>query len=74
MWRAVAGRFADPKGSSYPEGTQWCAGDRIWRVERLSGGDVLGADSQLGKLFDVMRDFAGLHGGDNVRLVVWFDS
>jgi hypothetical protein len=73
-WRAVAGESADPRGSSYPEGTQWRSDDRIWRVERLSQGDVLRSDPQLRALFDTMRELAELHGGDNVRLVVWFDS
>ena len=73
-WRAVAGEHADPKGSAYPEGTEWRAGDRIWRVERLSLGDVLREDPPLRALLDTMRDLADLHGGDNVRLVVWFDS
>ncbi|MBL6275596.1 hypothetical protein JMF97_05420 [Micromonospora fiedleri] len=73
-WRAVAGEHADPRGSSYPEGTQWRADDRMWRVERLRPADVLRVDPQLRALFDIMRDLAERHGGDNVRLVVWFDS
>jgi hypothetical protein len=73
-WRAVAGEHADPKGSSYPEGTEWRAGDRVWRAERLTCGDALRADPQLQVLLDTMRDLAGPHGGDNVRLTVWFDS
>jgi hypothetical protein len=43
-------------------------------VERLSHGDVWHANPQLRALFDTMRDLAGRYGGDNVRLVVWFDS
>ncbi|MGC5031868.1 hypothetical protein [Micromonospora sp. DT229] len=73
-WRAVAGEHADPRGSSYPEGTQWRAGGRMWRVERLRQADVLRVDPQLCALFDAMRDLAERLGGDNVRLVVWFDS
>lgn len=73
-WRGVAGERADPKGSAYPEGTEWRAGDRLWRVERLSHGDVLRADPELRALLDTMRDLAEWHGGDNVRLLVWFDS
>ncbi|MEU6075077.1 hypothetical protein [Micromonospora sp. NPDC047074] len=73
-WRAVAGEHADPRGSAYPEGTEWRAGDRIWRVERLSHGDVLRADPQLRALLDTMRDLAEQHGDDNVRLLMWFDS
>ncbi|WP_199517246.1 hypothetical protein [Nucisporomicrobium flavum] len=73
-WRAVAGESADPRGSSYTEGTEWRADDRIWRVERLSQGDVLRSDPQLRELFDTMRDLAERYGGDNVRLIVWFDS
>ena len=73
-WRAVAGEYADPRGSSYPEGTEWRAHDRVWRVERLSQGDVLRSDPELRELFDTMRDLAERYGGNNVRLVVWFDS
>ncbi|MEV1329889.1 hypothetical protein AB0J20_09975 [Micromonospora costi] len=73
-WRAVAGEHADPKGSSYPEGTEWRAGDRMWRAERLTHADVLRADPELRALLNTMRDLAERHGGDNVRLVVWFDS
>ncbi|MEV0396411.1 hypothetical protein [Polymorphospora rubra] len=73
-WRAVAGEDADPRGSSYPEGTQWRAADRMWRVERLCQGDVLRGDPLLRALLDTMRDLAERHGDDNVRLVVWFDS
>ncbi|WBB57197.1 hypothetical protein [Verrucosispora sp. WMMD573] len=73
-WRAVAGEHADFKGSAYPEGTEWRAGDRLWRVERLSHSDVLRADPQLRALLDTMRDLAERYGGDNVRLIVWFDS
>jgi hypothetical protein len=43
-------------------------------VERLTGGDVVSADPQLRALLDTMRDLADRHGGDNVRLTVWFDS
>ncbi|GAB2958220.1 hypothetical protein GCM10027280_53680 [Micromonospora polyrhachis] len=73
-WRTVAGEDADPRGSSYPEGTAWRTHDRLWRVERLSHGDVLRVDPQLRALFDTMRNLAERHGDDNVRLVVWFDS
>ncbi|BCJ55256.1 hypothetical protein Asp14428_67310 [Actinoplanes sp. NBRC 14428] len=73
-WRAVAGEDADPRGSSYPEGTEWRAADRIWRVERLSSGDALIGDPELRALLGTVRDLAGRYGGDNVRLVVWFDS
>ncbi|MCO8271792.1 hypothetical protein M1L60_14435 [Actinoplanes sp. TRM 88003] len=73
-WQAVAGESADPRGSSYPEGTEWRSGDRIWRVERLTQSDVLRTDPQLATLFDTMRNLANQHGPDNVRLVVWFDS
>ncbi|HEY0698109.1 MAG TPA: hypothetical protein VGD43_09910 [Micromonospora sp.] len=73
-WRAVAGEQADPRGSSYPEGTEWRTADRMWRVERLSHGEVLRADPQLRALLSSMRDLAERYGEDNVRLVVWFDS
>ncbi|MBM2620535.1 hypothetical protein JIG36_34045 [Actinoplanes sp. LDG1-06] len=73
-WHAVAGADADSRGSSYPEGTQWRSGSRIWRVERLRARDVLDADRELRALLETVRGLAGQHGGDNVRLVVWFDS
>jgi hypothetical protein len=49
-WHAVAGPDADPRGTAYPQGTQWQNGDRLWRVERLHGTDVLRADPQLRNL------------------------
>jgi hypothetical protein len=58
-----------PGGSTYPEGTEWHAADRIWRVERLSHDEVLRADSLLCVLLDTMRVLAERHGDDNVRLV-----
>ncbi|MBY8870325.1 hypothetical protein K7640_00520 [Micromonospora sp. PLK6-60] len=73
-WHEAAGADADPRGSSYPEGTEWRSGGRLWRVERLSHGDVLRADPDLRALLDGMRALAARHGDDNVRLVVWFDS
>jgi hypothetical protein len=73
-WRALAGEHADPRGSTYPEGTEWRAAETMWRVERLSHGDVLRSDPPLGALLDTMRALAERHGDDNVRLVVWFDS
>ncbi len=73
-WRTVAGEHADNRGSTYPEGTEWRAGNRMWRVERLSHGDVLRADSQLRALLSAMQVLAEQHGEDNVRLVVGFDS
>ncbi|MFI7079349.1 hypothetical protein ACIBO1_18815 [Micromonospora sp. NPDC049903] len=73
-WHAVAGEHADPRGSSYPEGTQWRTSDRVWRVERLRTGDVLRRNPQLRALLAGMRGLAERHGDDHVRLVVWFDS
>ncbi|MBU8860533.1 MULTISPECIES: hypothetical protein [unclassified Micromonospora] len=73
-WREIAGEHADHRGSSYPEGTEWRAAGRVWRVERLTHGDVLRADPQLRALLDRMRELTDRYGDDNVRLVVWFDS
>jgi hypothetical protein len=73
-WHAVAGAEADPRGTAYPQGTQWQSGDRLWRVERLHGTDVLQADPQLRDLLAGMELLAAEHGADNVRLAVWFDS
>ena len=73
-WREVAGEHADPRGSSYPEGTESRAGDVMWRVERVSHSDVLRVDPPLRAVLDGMRELAPRYGDDNVRLVVWFDS
>lgn len=72
-WRAVAGEDADPRGSAYPEGTEWRSGTTIWRVERLDRAEVL-RNPELRELLATMRALASEYGDDNVRLVVWFDS
>lgn len=39
----------------------------------LSRRTVAGAGTGWGPVWDVMRTLAGVHGGEHVRLVVWFD-
>ncbi|GAA3048442.1 hypothetical protein GCM10020229_69780 [Kitasatospora albolonga] len=60
-------------GVRWPEGTEWQDGDVSYRVERMRRRDAVPPDGSWAPVWAVMRTFAGLHGGDNVRLVVWFD-
>jgi hypothetical protein len=76
---AVIGRsdlgFAPGYGEpGRPEGTEWDDGDRLYRVERLRRSDAVAPDGAWQPVWAVMRVLAGLHGGENVRLVVWFDN
>lgn len=73
---AVLAGITDPQalyraGRTYPEGTEWPDGDRLFRVARLRRKDAV-PDSDWGAVWAVMRTLAGLHGDEGVRLVVWF--
>ena len=57
----------------YPEGTQWRIGNQLFRSERLIRRDAVPATGAWAPVWTVMRTLADLHGGDNVRLIVWFD-
>jgi len=73
-WQEVAGPDAPRDGRYFPEGTEWVVGERIYRVERLVQCDVLRHNSGLRELVASMLELGRSHGGQNVRLVVWFDQ
>jgi hypothetical protein len=64
---------AEAAERSWPAGSEWLIGDRIYRSEVLSRRDALPAGSDWEPVWAVMNTLAGLHGSSNVRLVVWFD-
>ncbi|MEU8897493.1 hypothetical protein [Nocardia sp. NPDC048505] len=81
VWSArfaeLAGKSDRPEfgyGESWPEGTEWVDGDTMFRVVRLTRGDVIAQGGSWQPTWDVMAALAAVHGADKVRLVVWFDN
>lgn len=60
-------------GRTYPEGTEWPDGDRLFRIGRLLRKHAV-PDGDWGAVWSVMRTLASLHGDEGVRLVVWFEG
>ncbi|MET9606491.1 hypothetical protein ABZZ17_15640 [Streptomyces sp. NPDC006512] len=58
-------------GRTYPEGTEWPDGDRLFRIGRLTRRQAV-PDHDWGAVWSVMRTLAALHGDEGVRMVVWF--
>ncbi|MFB7907119.1 hypothetical protein ACFC1T_11865 [Kitasatospora sp. NPDC056076] len=56
------------------EGDEWWVGDQLHRIARLTRRDAVPPNGPWAPVFAVMRTLADLHGPDNVRLTVWFDS
>ena len=52
------------------DGQQWQVGDRVYRAERLTRGEVLGEDWHT--LFELMATLANRYGPEHIRLVAWF--
>ncbi|OXM45360.1 hypothetical protein [Amycolatopsis alba] len=63
---------AQGEGKIWPEGTEWIDGDAVFRSERLSRSQAV--TLEWAPVWAVMRALAGVHGDDNVRLIVWFDD
>jgi hypothetical protein len=57
-----------------PEGAEWEENGKLFRVERMTRRDAVPQDGEWAPVWAVMRALADVHGGENVRLVVWFDS
>lgn len=70
----VAGALAGYGGEEWPEGTEWRDGERLYRAERMRRRDAVPADGEWKPVWSVMEALAAVHGGENVRLTVWFDS
>ncbi|MCF2531795.1 hypothetical protein [Yinghuangia soli] len=60
-------------GGHCAEGDEWQTGTTVFRAERDRRRDLVPADGPWEPIWSVMRTLAGVHGGQNVRLVVWFD-
>jgi hypothetical protein len=58
---------------TWPAGTEWLIGDRLYRSEVLTRKHAIGPDSDWDRVWAVMSALASAHGPGNVRLVVWFD-
>ncbi|GAB7109400.1 hypothetical protein JCM4814A_77140 [Streptomyces phaeofaciens JCM 4814] len=71
-WTRVGKRLRP--GHGRPEGDAWTEHGRLFRVARLTRRDAVPEDGDWAPVWTVMRTLAELHGGENVRLVVWFDS
>jgi hypothetical protein len=76
QFAAAVGLPSQPGGEppAWPEGAEWLVDDVLYRSETLSRRDAIPADSDWTPVWVVMETLAGLHGDDNVRLVVWFDN
>lgn len=58
----------------FAEGTEWTAGDTVFRVERARRREVVPPDGAWEAVWTVMRALARMHGDDGVRLVTWFEG
>ncbi|MFE0459236.1 hypothetical protein ACFW1A_08225 [Kitasatospora sp. NPDC058965] len=77
---AWSARFAELVGldlgesADWPEGSEWHDGDLVYRAERLTRRDAVPADGAWQPVWLVLEALARVHGEQNARLVVWFDS
>ncbi|BCY10495.1 hypothetical protein [Actinoplanes sp. L3-i22] len=78
-YRVTAGRLVrvgkggwTPPDADPAEGAEWRDGDVVWRAERAVPREILDDLPELRHRLDGMRALAGKHGGDNVRMIVWF--
>ncbi|MDN0195460.1 hypothetical protein [Streptomyces sp. S.PNR 29] len=58
--------------SRWPADGELPLGDDIYRPVVPTYGDLVPAHGPWQPVWDVMRTLSGLHGGENVRIVVWF--
>lgn len=76
---AFAARGVDPPPPGtppeiFPVGTVWTDGDFQVRAERLTRRDAVPANGEWRPVWEVMEVLGRLHGDENCRLVVWFDT
>ncbi|MFC4065658.1 hypothetical protein [Actinoplanes subglobosus] len=64
----------DRIGELWAEGTEWQAGNTVYRAERARRRDAIPTDGPWHPVWTVMRTLAEVHGATEVRLVVWFDD
>ena len=71
-----AAQFARTAGpasdGTWPAGTEWLIGDRLYRSEVLTRKDAITPGGDWDRVWAVMSALASAHGAGNVRLVVWF--
>ena len=65
---------AEAAARSWPAGSQWVIGERLYRAEILSRRDAIPSHSEWRPVWAVMAALSDAHGPDNVRLVAWFDQ
>jgi hypothetical protein len=70
----LASTSAQATDGTWPAGTEWLIGNRLYRSEVLTRKDAINPRSDWGRVWAVMSALAGAHGASNVRLVVWFDN
>lgn len=61
-------------GELWAEGTEWDTGRTVFRAERARRREAVPADGPWEPVWTVVRTLAGVHGEQNVRLVVWFEE
>ena len=71
--RLVGMSTEEAAATQWPDGSEWLDGDVLYRVETLTRADAVRPGGAWRPVWSVMETLAGLHGQDNVRLVVWFD-
>lgn len=75
VWDAAEDLFGEERGSprDWPEGAEVEIDDHVYRPVVFTPRKLVLVDSAKWEpVFSVMRTLAGLHGDDNVRLVVYF--
>jgi len=70
----LARTAAPATDGTWPAGTEWHIGDRLYRSEVLCRKDAISPGSDWHRVWAVMSALASAHGAGNVRLVVWFDK
>ncbi|MFD5466730.1 hypothetical protein ACFWIQ_28455 [Kitasatospora sp. NPDC127059] len=71
-WVRTGKSFRGSHGRS--EGAEWIEDGRLLRVVRMVRRDAVPEDGEWAPVWKAMSALADAHGGENVRLVVWFDN
>lgn len=71
-WALTGTSFRGRQGS--PEGAEWVEDGVLFRVVRKMRRDAVPEDGDWAPVWQVMGALADVHGGENIRLVVWFDG
>ncbi|MGW3040735.1 hypothetical protein ACWC9T_11970 [Kitasatospora sp. NPDC001159] len=71
-WVRAGKSFRGRQGRS--EGAEWIEDGILLRVVRMVRRDAVPEDGEWAPVWKTMSALADVHGGENVRLVVWFDN